>query len=423
MKKLLILSGAMQHCGVIETAHNMGIETYVTDYLPREDSPAKQIADHAWDFDIFDVDNIVIKCKEEGIDGVLNVYIDPCQIPYYEICKRLGLPCFATLEQFNTFSNKKLFLNTCNKNGVDIIQQYCESDFITDNPDISYPIYVKPSDSRGTRGQTICRSYYEVKDAISVAKKESRKGEVVIERFMEGFQDIQLTYFVIDGEPYLSCIGDKYNGTAEEGYHGSVIAGICPSYNEKTILSDAHPKICAMIRKLGLKNTPVFLQGFLDGEKLRLYDPALRLPGFLYEHIMRKATGLDIYKSMINFALTGKFLPELKDVEAKRDMAGKLSVSIWTFIRAGRITEIIGLDELRKDPAVVRIEERHHVGEVIENWRNIRNNYCEIAMLCDDAKEAKEKIKKIYDTLRVIDENGDDMRIVLFDPDRLDERC
>lgn len=176
-----------------------------------------------------------------------------------------------------------------------------------------------------------------------------------------------------------------------------------------------------MLRNLRLKNTPVFLQGFLDGEKLRLYDPALRLPGFLYEHNLKKATGLDIYKSLVNFSLTGRFLPELKEVDIKREMSGKLSINIWIFIRAGRITEVSGVDELRKEPAVVRINERYRVGSIIENWRNIRNNYCEVAMLCDNVSEAKIMINRVYEKIQIKDEFGEDMKIVFFDVERLDK--
>lgn len=418
-KKLLILGGSILHCGIVETARQMGIETYVTDYLPLEKSPAKQLADHAWDLNILDCDQIVKRCKEEGIDGVLNAYINPCQLPYQEICEKLNVPCFASKEQYQIFTDKKLFLKTCMENDVDIIPQYHEDDFAFDNPNIEYPLYVKPSDSRGSRGQSVCREYAQMADAIAKAKKESNNNEVVIERFMEDAQDIQLTYFMIDGEPFLECAGDKYNGTAKEGYQGSVIAGFCPSIYETVIRSGAHLKICKMLKKLGLKNTPVFLQGFLEKDKLRLYDPALRLPGFLYEQILREATGLDVYRSMINFALTGSFLPELKELDEKMHMNGKLSVSIWLFVRGGNITKILGIDEIRKESSVLKIEQRYHEGDRIEDWRDIRNNFCEIAALCTDVEEAKELIKKIYDTIHVLDENGKDMIIVTFDPNNI----
>lgn len=419
-KKLLILGGATLHCGIVETAKQMGIEAYVADYLSVEESPAKQIADHAWDIDVYDCDRLIEKCKNEGIDGVLNVYLHSCQIPYQKICEGLGLPCFASLEQYELFTNKKKFLQVCENNGVDIIKQYSESDFSFDNPDIDYPVYVKPSDSRGTRGQKVCRNYDEVTKAIKIARDVSSDGEIIIERFMEGCQDIQLTYFMIEGEPYLECIGDKYNGTAAEGYQGSVIAGVCPSANENIILSDADPKIRNMLKKLGLCNTPVFLQGFLDGRKLRLYDPALRLPGFIYEQIMKEATGLDVYRAMINYSLTGSFPEELTMVNEKRKMGGKLSITSWIFIRAGEISEIQGVEEILKEENVIRINTFHKVGDRIEDWRNINNNFCEIAMLCSNIDEAKHMFRKINETIQIMDENGEDMKIVKFDIDRLD---
>ena len=419
-KKLLVLGGALLHRPVVETAKKMGIETYVTDFLPIEKSPAKQIADHAWNIDTQNYDLIAEKCREEQIDGVLNVYLNPSQIPCQKICEKLNLPCFASLEQYYAFTDKAAFLRICEENGVDIIPQYKESDFSTENNDVEYPVYVKPSDSRGTRGQRVCRNYDEVLAAIPIARKESSNGEVIIERFMENVQDIQLTYFMIDGEPYLECIGDKYNGTAKEGYQGSVIAGICPSVNEKTILDDANPKICRMLKKLGLQNTPVFLQGFLDGKKLRLYDPALRLPGFLHEVNMREATGFDVYRAMIIFALTGSFPPELKEINEKRKMAGKLSASIWLFVRGGVISEVEGIDEMRSYDSVKQINQNYFVGDRIEDWHDIRNTFCEIAMLCNDFDEVKQMVELIYKTIRVKDEQGKDMKIVYFDANRLD---
>ena len=45
-KKLLIIGGAFQHCKLVEAARQLGVITYVTDYLQPEQAPAKQMADH-----------------------------------------------------------------------------------------------------------------------------------------------------------------------------------------------------------------------------------------------------------------------------------------------------------------------------------------------------------------------------------------
>ena len=75
-KKLLIIGGAFQHCKVVEAAKRLGVITYVTDYLPIEQSPAKKIADHQLMFNITDTDEIVEFCLKEKIDGVISVCLD-----------------------------------------------------------------------------------------------------------------------------------------------------------------------------------------------------------------------------------------------------------------------------------------------------------------------------------------------------------
>lgn len=225
-KKLLILGGAVLHCELINTAKRLGVETYVTDYLPADRSPAKQIADHAWDLNITAVDAIVERCCEEKIDGVLNLYYDPCQRPYQAICEKLGLPCFGNKEQFEIFTDKKRFLKTCVKYGLDIIPQYQEADFEFDNPAIEYPVYVKPSDSRASRGQSVCRCYAEAAPAIEKARCESRNGEVVIERFLSDALNMQLTLLMVDGQLHIENMIEEYKG--EKGFSSVSICSLAP---------------------------------------------------------------------------------------------------------------------------------------------------------------------------------------------------
>ena len=125
-KKLLILAGAGVHCKVVRAAKELGIYTIVTDYL--EDSPAKAIADESWMYSVTDVDKIVQRCKDEKIDGVLNFCIDPAQIPYQQICEKLGVPCFGTKEQFDILTDKRKFKDYCLKYDVDVIPEYSKID-------------------------------------------------------------------------------------------------------------------------------------------------------------------------------------------------------------------------------------------------------------------------------------------------------
>lgn len=155
-KKLLVLAGAHQHCKIVRAAHKLGVKVIVTDYL--EDSPAKKLADKSYMYNITDIDEIVNMCKEEHVDGIISGYIDPCQRPYYEICDKLGLPCYGTEKEFFNLTDKHAFKKMCMENDVDIIPEYPEDEFLDGKEPINveYPLFVKPVDSRGSRGQSVC---------------------------------------------------------------------------------------------------------------------------------------------------------------------------------------------------------------------------------------------------------------------------
>ena len=418
-KKLLILGGADLHRELVNTAKKLGVETYVTDFLPLEQAPAKLAADHAWDLNITDVDAIAARCREVGIDGVLNMYYDPCQRPCQAICEKLGLPCFGTREQYAIFTDKQRFLETCVAHGMDVIPQYREEDFAFDNGAIDYPVFVKPSDSRASRGQSVCRSYAEVAPAIALARSESRDGGVVIQHYMENALDFQMTFLMIDGEPYLENVGDFFNGTVEEGLASSFIVSISPAIRENRIPQCVLEKIGGFLKAMKLQNTPVFLQGFLDGDKMRLYDPALRFPACSFELGMKYFEGLDVYAAMIQFALTGSFPSYLRNVTALHRLHGIYGIATRVFLRPGTIREIRGADLIQNDPRKQYALFYHSTGDRIEAWHDIRQCFAMIVYIVRDEADVEKAILDVYRDLQILDENGEDMKIGLFDTPRL----
>ena len=414
-KKLLILGGMELHSELVKTARRLGVETYVTDYLPHDKAPAKQIADHAWDLDVNDVDAIVERCRVEKIDGVINIYYNSCQLPHQAICERLGLPCFGTKEHYEIFTDKKRFLETCVQYGVDIIPQYREEDFAFDDPAIEYPVYVKPSDSRGSRGQSVCRSYAEVADAIARARSESLNGSVIIERYMENAQDIQLALVVADGEPYLEESSDMYNAYNADGCAMAYSLAICPSVHEDFLIEQLHKKLGEMLKALNIQNAPIFLQGFLDHGKLRFYDPALRFPANVYEKMLRDKFGLDIFEAMIVFALTGRFPGDMSALQRILTANGIVAGSLRTYVRPGTICEIRGLDELRKRKEIIYLRPVYKEGDRIEDWKDFRQSFALVGIVCQNMDQMKEVVTDYYDKLQVLDENGEDMKLMEFD--------
>ena len=425
-KKLLVIGGAFQHCKLVEAAKELGVITYVTDYLPLEDAPAKQIADRYFMHNITEIDDIAAMCREEGIDGVISTSLDACQKPYFKVCQKLGLPCFGTEEQFRILTDKTAFKESCKAAGVDTIPEYKACDFESEEickANVQFPILVKPGESRGSRGQSICNTYEETLAAIAFARSESANGEIVIEKYMGQANDFSMTILVINGKTYPFRTVDRFLGKYEDGLDKLAVGAAMPSVFTDIYMEKAHAKIENFIKHIGLVNAPIFMQGFVDGDCVRFYDPGLRLPGGEYERMFRFATGKSPFKPLIEFALTGRVSAEDNEI-GKEDiwLCGKTAGQILPTLRPGVIGKIEGLEEIRQHPDVVSVFPRFKAGDTIQPTHNVNQRYAEIDIVCQSPEKAAEVTAWIYHTLKITDENGEDMLVSQFDPQRFVQR-
>ena len=417
MKKILVLGSASVHVKLIKAAQEMGIYTITTDNVPYEDSPGKKIADEYWNLNIYDVKEIVKKAKKEHIDGVICGWLDPCQRPYFQICHELGLPCYGDEKQFFKMTDKHAFKKMCEENNVDIIDEFTEAD-IKGNK-VEFPVFVKPVDSRGSRGQAVCYTMKELLSAIEVAKEESSNGDVLIEKYIKGSQEFHVTYFFVDGEPYLLRTSDNYCGSEEMHMEKVVSCAVMPSRYTSQYIEKAHPNVVKMFKNLGIKNGPIFMQGFEDNGVFRFFDPGLRFPGVDYELVFKKLFNVDLMKAMIQIALTGK-----TDVVIPKDAAfikgGRASV-LYLTIRACTISHLDGEKEVNKNKHVISYLPRCKEGEKIDWAYNVNQRLGEVDLLCANTVELINTINFVNSTLIATDEKGEDAIFARFDTNRIDK--
>lgn len=403
-KRLLILGGQEVHCKVVEAAKALGIYTIVTDYLVG--SPAKLIADESLMLSILDAEAIIDWCKRNPVDGVINYCNDPAQKPYQRICEALGLPCYGTKEQFEILTDKTRFKQACTRYGVDVIEEYHENDIGQGR--VKYPVLVKPSDSRGSRGQTICRCREEVGKALEIARNESNTGTAIIERFMGGHQDFVAAYFVVDGTPFLIRVDDRYTGSIDENLNRQCIASIAPSRYTSLYVANVNDRVVNMIKALEIQNGPVYMQGFVDGKTVRFYDPGFRFPGGEYELLLRRAVGIDIVKAMVRFAMIGKtgFTNELDHIYR---LNGRHAVQLPIAGLPGKIAKFAGIEDISHMRDVVVASQYYREGETIPATGDVKQRIARVSLVTDVDRSVKESISQVLSMLQVENEAGESL--------------
>lgn len=206
-KRLLILGASPSEVSLVERAKKYGIYTIVTDNNPDHNiARAKQYADEAWDVSWSDLDVLEELCRQHHVDGITAGYSEFRVENLIKLCKRLGLPCYATLEQLEITRDKAKFKQECRINGVPVVHGYDSVDAVE-----HFPVIVKPVDRGGSIGISVAENKEELYKAYEYAMEMSVCKQVIIEDFIYKGTKFDVYYAILDGKVFLLSSNDVLN--------------------------------------------------------------------------------------------------------------------------------------------------------------------------------------------------------------------
>ena len=80
-------------------------------------------------------------------------------------------------------------------------------------------------------------------------------------------------------------------------------------------------------------------------------------------------------------------------------------------MRPGKITTFEGFESIEHLPYVYSAQKRRAVGGLVENTGDVRQRAAEFCAYIEDRKNIPSFFEKVYNTVRILDEKGDDMII------------
>ncbi len=413
-KRLLILGGAIQCMKVVTAAKALGVYTIVTDISAHPE--VIEAANECLPFSVMDVEEIYQWCLKHPVDGILNFCVDPAQKTHQILCERFGFPCYGTAEQYHILTDKTAFKKLCIENGVDVIPEYDENCLDS----VEYPVLVKPAESSGSRGTAVCRCKEELLAALEGAKREAKNGKAIIEKYLYGKPDFSMSYLIIDSHPYLYRTLDRFVGRPEDNLNRQCICAHCPSRFTDMYLSNVHGRVTKMLESLKLKNATVFMQGFVDGNTVRFYDPGLRFPGSEYERIIKYAIGVDVPSAYVQYALGRTLTPLASQIEDCYLLNGKCGLQLFLPVYPGKLSFLSGIDEVRKLPGVVSLVQKHSIGDIIPDSGDVKQRMFEIGVVVENTeKSIAELVKKIGELIIIQNDKGENMLAPLIDMKRM----
>ena len=412
-KKLLFLDGSSLAACAVLRAKEMGIKTIVANFYDVDKSPAKAVSDEQWKVDFSDVDNMVKLIKENKVEGIFVGWTDS-HLPYYaEICEKAGLPCCGNLEQFDILSNdKRKFKKLCVKYGVPTPEIFdVDIDFKREDLDkIVYPVMVKPADGSGGRGIMKCSNEEELIEHFKDLYESSPSKKIVCERYMQSENEIFIHYTVQDGFCSLSSSFLKYKVNVEKDKAASCLFHMFSPKFLDEYKRTTEPAVINLIQALGIKYGNVMFQGFEENGKLYFHESGLRMGGEQFYVFAERLNGISSLELMIEFALTGKMTKY--DVKTQDNYKfSKYCCNYYIPLKPGRISRIEGVDEINAMPQLLQNRQFKFIGDEISSTSSLDRVIFRLHVMDDTKEEFARTLCKISDTVKILDENGNDMQL------------
>lgn len=418
-KKLLIIGADVNDMEIVRTAESMGIHTIAVDWsTDHSRSPAKLIADEAWDMNYRDLDALEARCREERVDGIMAGYSETRVLLAAQLCERLGKPFYADDRIVMLTRDKRSFKEHCSRFGVPIPREYCRTGTYSEDElnDISFPVIVKPADYGGHVGISICGCREELGTAVEKALASSENKTVVIEEYVEGLE-MSSIYNMKDGEVALALVNDKYQVIRDGRTTILCNATVMPSKHLQEYMDTVDPHIRAFLKGIGAKNGIAFFQMIAGEHGIRVFEMGYRLNGGNDQHTIERYRGVNHMKMLISFSLTGSMGDDIR----RNDPFFDEYIGVYlAYVRGGTVGAVCYSAKAGEDD-IIAVTQKVFPGSVIRDNETTQQEALVVKFRADSLEGVAAKMEAIRADIRVEDDEGRDMLFGAFDPRRLFE--
>lgn len=417
-KRLLLMGGGAYVKGIKKYADEKGF--YIIAVSSLANAPIRKIADEFYQITTQDVDTISNLVREKNIDGIFvgssEFNIDPA----ITVSERTGCNFYVNREQWDIISDKARFKELAREFGIPVpCDYYVNEEFRPEDlAKIKYPVIVKPVDSSGARGMNVCYNEGELKKYYVEALQYSKSKRIIVEELITGGREVFFHYTIQDGNYSLSMGFSKFKVESDERDYVSLpIFHMYPSSHIDSYVEKVDRAAKQMFKSLGLQNGVVMLQGFdVDGE-FKFFESGYRLGGEQMYVFTDHQNGVNSLEMMINYALTGH-MADFNVSEKDNAYFKWPCCNYYIPLKAGIITEVHGLEEVEKFENVLNVTKMFEIGDKISDTNALERVCLRLHVFGKTPEELAEALVKISATLRILDENGNEMQIEHLKYDR-----
>lgn len=357
-KKIMILGASILQLPAIQQAKAMGYRVVAVDMNPeaigfREEGIEKEV------ISTIDIPAVVEAAKRHNVDGVMTLASDMPMRSVAAVARELGL-VGITDETALKATNKAVMRQALKDHNVPIPRFFKVSDREAYDQAVKQfngSFIVKPADNSGSRGIFKIENLLDettIAHAYEYSRQFSRNGDVVVEEYMSG-PEVSVETLTVNGECHVIQITDKLTTGAP---HFVEMGHSQPTkHGEETVRRIKEVAVAAN-KAIGITNGPSHTEIIITAEGPKIVELGARLGGdCITTHLVPLSTGVNMVSCCIKIALGEKpdVLPKFCKGSAIRYFQQK----------AGKITQITGIEDAKNIENIKQVSIVHGVGDTI----------------------------------------------------------
>ena len=316
--KVLILGVASVQMDAVLELKEMGCETFAI--AMAKDGPAADVADHFDIINILDEENVIKHIQKNHIDVVYSTGSDLAMPVACRISEKLGLPHFVNSQAAYICNHKNAMRSalTAECEGNVPYQVMDEIAPVT----LDFPVILKPSDAQGQRGIFLVNDQEEFESHFNEAKKYSRQGKVIVEKYIGG-SEVSVNGYMVNGVLRFIVASDR--DTWPE-YTGLIHRHIVPG---KAFSKEAQRKMSGIVQdacnRIGILNGPVYFQMKIMDDQPYIIEMTPRLDGCHMWNILKRATGVNLMQLTFKHLLYN----DVSELEKAKSTIKPMELVFW----------------------------------------------------------------------------------------------
>jgi len=400
IKRAMVLAGGNDQIELIKGIRKRfpGVEIILIDMNPNV--RAKDFADRMKVISTMDFYKVLETAKEENIDLILSACGDQPMRTMAFISEKLKLPCYITYQQALNLTNKVLMKRLMVDGGIPT-SKFRQIDINSEIniEGLEFPLVIKPADNNGSKGIIKVYSKDEFDNAINEAKKYTLSGDILVEEFKLG-EEYSVEAFLKNGEPHIVFVSKNIKIKNRNTFT------ICRNEYVDKLSATLENKIKGIIFKIGkvfeIDNVPLLIQMIVNGDDVNVIEFSARTGGGSKLFFIRQMVGVDIIDNLLDVTFG-------KEPDIISNPSREKAAILYVYVRPGIFSSIENLESLIKDGYITEYYQYKPFGTQILSSNYSSDRPVGFLIRAKDDKELEEKIDVINNTIKILDQNGEDI--------------